>query len=129
MYDRFPQEVRDLLKGFVSLDERHKTFFHWNKDRINTPTSSALTKWNGCFNVEYLDDDCSSHSEGRILDIDTALRHAFNVFEGKDIRTIYVSIQHSFYQFNSMLNNITETTTNHHLVAMIDVPQIEDDIV
>ena len=129
MYNRLPEEVRDLLKGFVDLEERYTTFFHWNKERLNTPNSSELSKRNGCFIVEYLDGNGYPHSQGGILDIDTALRHALNIFEEKDVGAIYVSIQHTFYQYNSMLGTTSETTTNHHLVAKIDVPQQDDNIV
>jgi hypothetical protein len=129
MYDRLSKKARDKLKDFVDHDERYTTFFHWDREILNTPNSSKLFKRNGYFIVEYLDGDSYLHSQGEILNVNTALRKALSIFEDKDINTIYVSKEHSFFQYNSMLDTITETTNNHHLVAMIDVPQQEDNIV
>jgi hypothetical protein len=129
MYERLSEKARDKLKDFVDLDERYTTFFHWNREILNTPNSSRLSKRNGYFIVEYLNGDSYPHSQGEILNVDTALRNALSIFEDIDVSTIYVSTEHSFFQYNSMLDTISETTNNHHLVAMIDVPRQEDNIV
>ena len=127
MYDRLPSEVQNLLKNIIPLDERYTLYFHWDRNILNTKNTCTLSKWNGWFNVVYLDDDCSTHSYARTLEIETALRNALSIFEQKDIKTFYVSIEHSVYEYNHFSNSTHERTNNHHLVAMIDIPPERDD--
>ena len=129
MYDQLPSEVQNLLKNIIPLDERYTTYFHWDRNILNTRNTSTLSKWNGWFNVVYLDDDCYRHSNAHTLDIESALRNALSIFDREDIKKVYVSIEHSVFEYRHFTDNVNETTNNHHLVAVIDIPPESDDII
>ena len=129
MYDRLPHEVHDLLRNVIPLDERYTVFFHHEINKINGNNTSKLNKTNGKFHVTYLDENCYTKWFDETLDIRVALKDALSIIDTTIVKTIFVSVEHSVFEYRSFFNNIIETTNNHHLVAMIDVPRLpEDDI-
>jgi hypothetical protein len=129
MFDLLPFDVQQLLVALIPLDERYTVFFHHEINKLNNNNTSKLSKSNGKFHVTYLDENCYTKWFDETLDIRVALNNALSIFDTTTVKTVFVSVEHSVFEYMYFFSEIKETTNNHHLVAMIDVPRLPEDAI